>query len=60
MVQRLMDGGSIQSEAEQMIAGRKTAFNKASREPNATRPINTRKSTKNSKPVHNESPQNGN
>ena len=32
IVARLMDGGSLRSEAEQAIASRKAAFNKALRE----------------------------
>ena len=61
IVQRLLSGGSNRAEAEQTIALRKTAFNKALREhkrdnnQSAPRSINTRKNSKTSKPVNNNS-----
>ena len=62
MVERLVSGGSLASEAEQVIAGRKTAFKKALREhkrDNTPKTINTRRNSKNSKPVANQASQNG-
>ena len=64
IIDRLVSGGSLQAEAEQTIAGRKTAFNKALREfkkdqlPKST--ANTRRNSKNSKPLNAQLTQDGN
>ena len=61
IVTRLMEGGSLRSEAEQAISSRKAAFNKALREykKSNVNPLVNKRGNKNSKHTNSQSNQNG-